>query len=114
MPRGDRTGPDGRGPMTGRGTGCCAGFPVPGFQNPGVGGFGVGRGFGRGFGRVFGRGFGRGVGFRGAYGGYGYGYESMPTQDVDEKSALKSQADYLKDSLEKVNQRLKELDDGKK
>lgn len=52
MPRGDRTGPEGMGPMTGRGAGYCAGNAVPGFNNPGVGrgGFiGGGRGRGRGF-----------------------------------------------------------------
>jgi hypothetical protein len=57
MPRGDRTGPWGAGPMTGRAAGYCAGYPVPGFMNPGRG---YGRGFGRGWGRGFGRGFGRG------------------------------------------------------
>ncbi|MDI3534182.1 MAG: hypothetical protein PWQ82_547 [Thermosediminibacterales bacterium] len=31
MPRGDGTGPRGLGPMTGRGMGYCAGFPVPGY-----------------------------------------------------------------------------------
>ena len=30
MPRGDRTGPQGMGPMTGRGAGLCAGFNMPG------------------------------------------------------------------------------------
>ena len=30
MPRGDRTGPAGMGPMTGRGAGYCAGYPMPG------------------------------------------------------------------------------------
>ena len=30
MPGGDRTGPAGRGPMTGRGLGDCAGFSRPG------------------------------------------------------------------------------------
>ena len=39
MPRGDRTGPMGFGPMTGRGAGYCAGFGMPGFMNP-VGGQG--------------------------------------------------------------------------
>jgi len=92
MPRGDGTGPMGLGPMTGRGAGFCAGYPVPGFMNPmagrwaapaygygmapayGYGAFGYGRprpmggwgrggGFGRGIGRGFGRGFGRGLGF---------------------------------------------------
>jgi len=53
MPRGNRTGPWGAGPMTGRATGYCAGYPVPGFMSPG-------RGYGRGFGRGWGRGFGRG------------------------------------------------------
>jgi hypothetical protein len=59
MPRGDRTGPSGYGPMTGRAAGYCAGYSVPGFMNP-TGGFG--RGFGRGRGRGFGRGWGRGFG----------------------------------------------------
>lgn len=35
MPWGDRTGPLGLGPMTGRRAGFCAGFPVPGFLNRG-------------------------------------------------------------------------------
>lgn len=34
MPFGDRTGPAGLGPMTGRGMGYCAGFPTPGYVNP--------------------------------------------------------------------------------
>ena len=42
MPRGDRTGPGGAGPMTGRAAGYCAGYPVPGYMNPG-------RGYGRGW-----------------------------------------------------------------
>ena len=47
MPRGDRTGPAGAGPMTGRGAGFCAGFKTAGYQTAG-GGFGrrCGRGFG--------------------------------------------------------------------
>jgi len=50
MPGGDRTGPWGRGPMTGRRAGYCAGFSVPGYANPipGSGGMGCGRGWGRG------------------------------------------------------------------
>lgn len=36
MPRGDRTGPSGEGPMTGRGLGLCSGSDTPGFvKNPG-------------------------------------------------------------------------------
>jgi len=43
MPGGDRTGPLGAGPMTGRAAGYCAVYPVPGYANPP-------RGYGRGFG----------------------------------------------------------------
>ena len=51
MPQGDRTGPNGQGPRTGRGMGFCAGYPTAGFMNQGFGrgcrgGFGRGRGFG--------------------------------------------------------------------
>jgi len=61
MPKGDKTGPMGAGPMTGRAAGYCAGYPVPGYMNP-TGGYGSGRGRGRGrgFGRGYGRGWGRG------------------------------------------------------
>ncbi len=51
MPGGDRTGPRGEGPMTGRGMGYCA----EGSATPMRGAFGMGQG--RGFGR--GRGFAR-------------------------------------------------------
>ena len=34
MPRGDGTGPNGDGPMTGRGAGYCTGSNVPGSLNP--------------------------------------------------------------------------------
>lgn len=79
MPLGDRTGPWGIGPMTGRAMGYCAGFPYPGYMNPGYG-FGRGAWFGRGFGR--GRGWRRG-GFL-PFPGYAqswinpYSYPSMP------------------------------------
>ena len=59
MPFGDRTGPQGLGPMTGRGAGYCGGYPAPGSMNPVPGrGFGRGRGFGGG------RGFGWGTWLR--------------------------------------------------
>lgn len=57
MPGGDRTGPWGDGPMTGRTAGYCAGYSVPGYANPT---FRCGRGWGRSYGRGRGRGFGRG------------------------------------------------------
>jgi len=47
LPRGNRTGPLGLGPRTGRGLGYCSGYTTPGFTKN----FGYfGRGFGRGFG----------------------------------------------------------------
>ena len=51
MPRFDSTGPEGQGPMTGRGMGRCANVPRPGF--------GQGQGMGRGMSRGAGRGAGR-------------------------------------------------------
>jgi len=53
MPGGDKTGPLGRGPLTGRGAGYCTGNDRPGSFEPGPGGgrrrggFGRGRGLGR-------------------------------------------------------------------
>lgn len=44
MPNFDKTGPQGQGPLTGRGLGPCGGGR----------GFGYGRGYGRGLGRYFG------------------------------------------------------------
>jgi hypothetical protein len=102
MPFGNRTGPAGMGPMTGRAAGFCAGFPMPGYMNPlvgrpgfyghgapvfgayGVGLYGYGTGYGmsyggwgnpwfrRGFGFGFGRGFGRGRGWGRGRGRFGY------------------------------------------
>ncbi|MCP4634568.1 MAG: DUF5320 domain-containing protein, partial [candidate division Zixibacteria bacterium] len=71
MPGGDKTGPLGAGPRTGRAAGYCTGYGMPGYANPMPG---YGRGFGGGYGRGYGQGFGRG--FRG---GRGWGrYEISP------------------------------------
>lgn len=35
MPRGNRSGPMGMGPMTGRGQGYCSGYDAPGYAYPG-------------------------------------------------------------------------------
>jgi len=117
MPRGDRTGPGGMGPMTGRGAGYCAGYGVPGFANPAFG-----RGFGMGFGRGRGRGFGGGgFGWRngfyatGAPGWMGFGGYAAPYQAPDaetEKQALKSEAKAVRAGLEAIDKRLAELEAG--
>lgn len=119
MPRGDRSGPDGAGPMTGRGMGYCAGFDAPGYVRPG-GGYGGGRG--RNVQRRFGRGM---MHRRGGYGGWGPGwgayvgvpsgaYSGAPSgvrQPVptDEAAALRAQADYLAEALKDVQRRLSDL-----
>ncbi len=71
MPRGNRTGPEGNGPQTGRAMGFCSGSNAPGFTRGYIGrGMGFGRGMGRGYNQV---GPGRGIG-GGRGGGMGRGY----------------------------------------
>ena len=101
MPRGDKTGPAGFGPMTGRGMGYCAGYPAPGFMNPGPG-FGFGRGWGRGF--------GRGLGRR-RFWGYPYGpypYQPQITKK-EEKELLEDEMADLEEELKAIKERLAEL-----
>jgi len=124
MPGGDRTGPWGMGPMTGRRAGYCVGFEAPGYANSVYGrGFGMGFGRGRGF-RAggFGRGWANrfyGGGFPGwapssAYEAPYYGrQEPYPYRTPDpefEKQALKEQANALQSELDSINRRLSELD----
>lgn len=122
MPGGDRTGPVGAGPMTGRGAGFCGGFAGPGFANhiPG-------RGFGMGFGRAR----GRGRGIRGRFPGGGFGWRNRffatgvpgrayfgpyapyaePDQET-EKQGLRQEAESLQAELDMVRKRLDELESG--
>ena len=128
MPGGDRTGPAGFGPMTGRAAGYCAGYPVPGYVNPVGGRFGMGfrRGSGRGFGRGAGWGFRRGA-FLGypaypayapaptAYPVYGTTYPYQGTMDSkQEMDLLQAEAEDIKVELDAVNKRLAELKKEKK
>ncbi|MBN2116447.1 MAG: DUF5320 domain-containing protein [Anaerolineales bacterium] len=91
MPRGDRTGPFGAGPMTGRGLGSCRGHETPGFANPTLG---------------------RGMGWRHGWGG-GFGWRhrffATPTQE-ETLQALKSEADWLKGQLDALNKQIEELE----
>ena len=115
MPGGDRTGPAGLGPMTGRGAGFCAGYPAPGYMNP-VGGRGYG---GRGRGR--GGGWGRrnwfyATGLPGwqragiGYPAYGYGAPvAQAMSQEQELETLKGQAEYFEGTLEDIKKRLEEL-----
>ncbi len=122
MPGGNGTGPMGMGPMTGRAAGFCAGYGVPGYQNPigGRGGMGTGRGFGGG--RGLGGG-GRGwrnqfyatglTGWQRAAGGFApTGYAGAPTApSADQQLAmLKSQAEYAESQLTEIRKRIDELE----
>ena len=114
MPAGDGTGPNGMGPMTGRGAGFCAGYNAPGYMN---------RGFGRGFG---GRGGGRGwrnwfratglTGWQRAAAGWpGWGgvWEEPPVGAAaapSELDVLKAQAKHFEDALDGIRKRLDELE----
>lgn len=112
MPRGDRTGPAGMGPMTGRGAGFCAGNGTAGYMNN-AGIYGGGRGFGgrRGFGGGLGRGLGRGFG-RGFFGGFFQGAQvnqGVPRTEEDEKYELNARSHSLSIELELIQKRLAEL-----
>jgi len=115
MPGGDRTGPAGMGPRTGRGAGYCSGYPVPGYANP-VAGRGVGFGRGRGF---WGGGGGRGwrnwyyatglTGWQRTGGAWPWAAPAMPTRE-QELDGLKGQAEDLEDTLEGIRKRIAEIE----
>lgn len=109
MPVGDRTGPLGLGPGSGRALGYCYGFDSPGYTKGPGRGMGRGFGFGRGFGR--GRGYGRGWGYGPPYPVHDPGYPLMPQMSKeDEIKMLKSEADALKRSQKEIEKRLEELE----
>ncbi len=118
MPGGDRTGPAGLGPMTGRAAGYCAGYGMPGYANP-AGGRAYG-GFGRGFGgggrgrrnRYWATGVPGWAWFGGAYSGAVPGYYGA-TAGVgvpNELDVLKGQADYFENALDGIKKRIAELE----
>ncbi|HDQ25888.1 MAG TPA: hypothetical protein ENN43_03980, partial [bacterium] len=101
MPGGDRTGPLGAGPMSGRAAGFCGGNGMPGYMNWGFGRGGSGFGRGRGFGRGFRAGAGRGFGF--GYAGY-----ASPMRAADEKEMLKGRNAEIEEELKAIKERMKE------
>lgn len=113
MPGGDRTGPLGQGPGSGRAFGYCYGYDSPGFTKwPGAGmgrGFGFGRGSVRGMGR--GRWFGR-VPFMTSYSPAYFGGYAWPRSlsREDEMKMLREQAEELKRSQKEIEKRLSELE----
>ena len=113
MPRGDRTGPEGIGPRSGRGLGYCNGYETPGYMKARP--FG-GRGLGRGFRRGFSQGFGRGSGYRWRmYQPYDEYYQPPPTPSMnpeEDTTYLKQVIKDLEQELTSLKDRLQEL--GKK
>jgi len=89
MPQGDRTGPNGEGPMTGRGLGPCA----------------RGQGFRRGSGRGFGRNFasGRFLGARPIV------QEPVELDAKQEKQILESELKEIEAEKVEIQKRLKEI-----
>lgn len=117
MPGGDRTGPLGTGPMTGRGAGYCAGYPIPGSANPigGRGWFGRGRGFGRGR-----AGFGRGwrhpywpaqAWMPYAYGNPYHGVGTFPYYPYARDLTVSEEMDMLKEQSNILENELKAIKD---
>jgi len=112
MPGFDRSGPMGAGPMTGGARGRCnpaTAGTIPTY----AGGYGYGRGLG--LRRGFRGGFGSDAGMRRGY-GRGYGWYPpdagpvYPADVADEMNMLKSEADYLKKSLDAINARIDALE----
>lgn len=107
MPRGDRTGPEGFGPLTGRRMGYCVENDRPGFAN-------INTGYGRGFMGVQGYGRGMGMGFRRGYGrGMGRGYGNFYPENapnVSEKTVLENEIRTLKDQLSSLEKQLSNVE----
>ena len=112
MPGGDRTGPLGRGPMTGRGAGYCAGYSEPGFAI-----LIPRRGFwGRGRRRSWFRRWGWPRRRRAAtgYPTAGFGRPDMSPAPAmtkeQELETLKGQAEYFQGALGEIKKRREELE----
>lgn len=124
MPRGDRRGPEGAGPMTGRALGYCSDNEQPGFAANAVP-QGAGRGFrnGAGCGSGFGRGYvkGRGMGYGRTFSGNRRrGAAYVPAADDSEEfssgenrdreiTRLENLANTLNNELEIVKKQINEL-----
>jgi hypothetical protein len=98
MPGGDRTGPLGAGPRSGRGMGYCSGYDRPGFANLATsfrGWFGFGRG-------------GGGRGWRHRF--FATGVPGWATTAPEQETAdLHAQANWLKAQLDAIQKRIDEI-----
>jgi len=102
--------------MTGRGAGYCGGYGVPGYANSVAPRMGLGWRRGRGGGGGWGRGR-QYFGYAPAWGappaaGYGYGPYAAPPTPEQEVESLKAQAEWLKQQLDGISQRITDLGAG--
>jgi hypothetical protein len=135
MPKGNRTGPMGEGPRSGRASVYCANYDAPGFKrrffgqgsgagfarNWGEGGRGGRRGWRNMFWRTglhrglrlrneHGRQAGRLAGLPG-WGWFGRNFSEQPNPDAGaEKKAIENQVDFLKSQLDQLQKRLSVLE----
>ena len=117
MPRGDRTGPTGAGPRTGRVKGFCMGFGIPGTFNRSQNFVSPGRGGGQGRRNRFLHtglaGWQRSAGF-----GFGRGPRGFSTSSdsgfmpEDQLETLKAQAEHLEEALNEIKRRIQEVEPG--
>ena len=98
MPRGDRTGPLGQGPMTGRGMGICSGNEFAG-NTSGV------------YGRGLARGFRGGQGRRGGFSRFAnFGFDQNPEDaKQNRKRSIEDEIDYLKNQISGLEAELKKF-----
>jgi len=100
MPRGDRTGPLGRGPASGRGMGYCSGYANPGYLS-----------------NTLGRCFGWARGMRGFGGrGRGMGWFNQPYYGVnanDTVAGLEERARFLEEELADIRRTISAAKTGK-
>ena len=109
MPGGDRTGPVGRGPLTGRGAGFCNGYRVSGYANPGYnasGAFFGGRGRRN---RFFATGVPGWQSFAGNPLPGGMSFSAQPETPQNELDVLKERAQYLENGLKELQARMEAL-----
>jgi len=99
MPRGNGMGPNGMGPMTGRGVGRCAGYANSGYMNS------FGLGYGRGRGRMY---YACDLYQRPYYAGINVDIPYM--SEIDEKEALANHAKALESQLMNIKNRLADLE----
>lgn len=118
MPGGDRTGPRGLGPMTGRGAGYCTGYAVPVYGNPGMraGLWCRSGGGGRGWRNQY---YATGLtGWQRAGGWQGQPYAPGPAAGAygpivsreQQLEALKNQAEYMQATLEDIRKQIADME----